>query len=102
MGSNGLADFKIACPFYDEGVDLCCNTDTATIMSKFCFEFAMMHVAETKLIYAIGTDVVFILVEVNFQQLDGVFKTDSSICAANLKRLWCEYACNANKGDFRK
>ena len=33
----------------------------------------------------------------NYQQLDAVFKTDCSVCAANLKRMWCEYACNAEK-----
>lgn len=36
----------------------------------------------------------------NYQQLDGVFKTDCPICAANLKRMWCEYACNPAKTDW--
>ena len=38
----------------------------------------------------------------NYAQLDGVFAIDSPICAANLKRMWCEYACNPTKADFRK
>ena len=38
----------------------------------------------------------------NYQQLDGVFATDCPVCAANLKRMWCTYACDPNKGNFRK
>lgn len=38
----------------------------------------------------------------NFAQLDGVFLTDCPICAANLKRMWCEYACNPDKASFCK
>ena len=33
----------------------------------------------------------------NYQQLDGVFATDCPVCAANLKRMWCEYACDPSK-----
>lgn len=36
----------------------------------------------------------------NYQALDAVFDGDSSICAANLKNMWCEYACNPNKTDW--
>ena len=33
----------------------------------------------------------------NFKQLDGAFASSSGgcdICAINMKRLWCEYACS--------
>lgn len=36
----------------------------------------------------------------NFQQIDAVFGKDCPICAINLKRLWCQYTCNANKNQF--
>lgn len=39
----------------------------------------------------------------NFQQIDGAFGTLSGgcdICAINLKRLWCEYACSPRQADF--
>lgn len=49
---------------------LCCSADTAAIM---------VH---------------------NYAQLDGVFKTDCPVCAANLKRMWCEYACSPIKNSF--
>lgn len=70
MPAIGANAMANACPFYDTAEPLCCNSDTAVIM------------------------------QTNFAQLDGVFKTDSSICSANLKRMWCEYACNPNKGSF--
>jgi Niemann-Pick C1 N terminus len=38
----------------------------------------------------------------NFQSLDAVFFSDCPICAVNLKTMWCEYACNPLKIDFRK
>ena len=44
----------------------------------------------------------FVVLVTNFAQLDGVFKTDCPICAANLKRMWCDYACKPNKATFRK
>lgn len=36
----------------------------------------------------------------NYEALDAVFDGDSSICASNLKSMWCEYACNAQKIDW--
>lgn len=36
----------------------------------------------------------------NYDQLDAVFAGDCPICAANLKRMWCEYACNPNKANW--
>ena len=36
----------------------------------------------------------------NYKALDAVFDSDSSICAANLKAMWCEYACNPTKIDW--
>ena len=27
---------------------------------------------------------------------------DCPICAMNMKRMWCEYTCNRNKGSFVK
>lgn len=36
----------------------------------------------------------------NYDQLDAVFANDCPICAVNLKRMWCEYACNPNKGNW--
>jgi hypothetical protein len=38
--------------------------------------------------------------QANFQALDAVFATDNPICAVNLKKMWCEYACNAEKINF--
>ena len=36
----------------------------------------------------------------DFQDLDILFGTDCPICAVNMKRLWCEFACNPNQSDF--
>lgn len=36
----------------------------------------------------------------NYDELDAVFESDCPVCAVNLKTMWCEYACNANKTDF--
>jgi len=36
----------------------------------------------------------------NYDQLDAVFASDCPICAVNLKRMWCEYACNPVKANF--
>lgn len=36
----------------------------------------------------------------NYQALDAVFDGDCPICAANLKTMWCEYACNPLKANF--
>ena len=69
---TGQANIATACPFYETDTPLCCNGDTAAIM---------VH---------------------NYQQLDGVFATDCPICAVNLKRMWCEYACNPSKAQFCK
>lgn len=71
MTDNAQNLMATVCPFYAPDDELCCNSDTAAIMN------------------------------LNFQQLDGVFKTDCPICAANLKRMWCEYACS-NKNYFLK
>lgn len=38
--------------------------------------------------------------QANYDQLDAVFFPDCPICATNLKRMWCEYACNPIKGNF--
>lgn len=59
-----------ACPFIDPNQPLCCDDDGAQIIAK------------------------------NYEALDAVFDGDSSICAANLKAMWCEYACYATKIDF--
>ena len=40
--------------------------------------------------------------ESNFDALDGVFLADCSVCAVNLKKMWCEYACNPEKASFGK
>ena len=36
----------------------------------------------------------------NFDALDAVFNVDCPVCAANLKTMWCEYACNPLKATF--
>jgi hypothetical protein len=36
----------------------------------------------------------------NYAQLDAVFNYDCPICASNLKRMWCEYACYPTKAEF--
>mmetsp|Transcript_34269 Transcript_34269/g.24773 ORF Transcript_34269/g.24773 Transcript_34269/m.24773 type:complete len:85 (+) Transcript_34269:202-456(+) len=59
-----------ACPFLDPNGPLCCNDDGAQIMAF------------------------------NYEALDAVFDGDSSICASNLKSMWCEYACNPTKIDW--
>jgi hypothetical protein len=41
----------------------------------------------------------------NLKQVDGAFASASGgcdICAINLKRLWCEYACSPRQADFLK
>ena len=41
----------------------------------------------------------------NFKSIDGIFLTSSGecdICAINLKRLWCEYACSPRQAEFLK
>ena len=58
------------CPFLDGNDDLCCDNDSASLM------------------------------QANYDALDGVFLNDCSICAVNLKRMWCEYACNPEKAGF--
>ena len=70
--TQGKADLKAACPFLNPATPLCCGDDQAAIMKA------------------------------NFQSLDAVFNSDSSICASNLKTMWCEYACNPEKAYFRK
>lgn len=70
--TTGKADLKAACPFLNPATPLCCGDDTALIMKT------------------------------NYQSLDAVFNSDCPICAANLKTMWCEYACNPNKIDFCK
>jgi len=70
MTPLGKSSMANACPFMDLTVPLCCNQDNAQIM------------------------------EYNYKQLDAVFASDCPICAANLKRMWCEYACSSYKGNF--
>jgi hypothetical protein len=73
MSNYGTSNLASACPFYDDPTEaLCCNSDTAAIM------------------------------DLSFQQIDGVFATDCPVCAANLKRFWCEYACSPTRGEFCK
>lgn len=39
----------------------------------------------------------------SYTQIDGVFGSQGDgcdICAINLKRLWCEYACSPRQADF--
>lgn len=39
----------------------------------------------------------------NFKQIDGVFSAQGGgcdICAINLKRFWCQYACSARQHEF--
>lgn len=41
----------------------------------------------------------------NFKQIDGAFgglAGGCDICAVNLKRFWCEYACSPRQADFVK
>ena len=41
----------------------------------------------------------------NFKQLDGALSSSAGgcdICAINLKRLWCEYACSPRQHEFLK
>ena len=45
-------------------------------------------------------NIFFVRTEFNYQQLDAVFASDCPICAVNLKRMWCEYACNPNKSNW--
>lgn len=39
----------------------------------------------------------------NFKQIDGIFGLQGGgcdVCAINLKRFWCEYACSARQDEF--
>ena len=36
----------------------------------------------------------------NFQASDAVFAGDCSVCAANMKKMWCSYTCDPNQGTF--
>jgi hypothetical protein len=39
----------------------------------------------------------------NFKQIDGVFSAQGGgcdVCAINLKRFWCHYACSARQDEF--
>ena len=40
------------------------------------------------------------ILESSYQQIDGVFGSDVSICGVNLKKLWCEFACAPNLNEF--
>lgn len=63
----------------------------------------MCKFPSTRLIYRYNTNKFlfyrFSIVH-NYQQLDGVFNTDCPICAANQKRMWCEYACKNDKSSW--
>jgi hypothetical protein len=72
MTAVGTAPLADACPFLNPNDNLCCGEDTAFVMQS------------------------------NFRSLDAVFKSDCPICAANLKAMWCLYACDPLKIDFRK
>ena len=54
----------------DQNSKLCCNGDQVEIM------------------------------QVNFQQIDSIFGQDCPMCAINLKKLWCNFACNSKQSDF--
>ena len=68
------------CPQYDPAQPLCCNDDQVEIM---CKPFSFL-----------------ILLANNFASIDLVFGNDCTVCAANLKLMWCEYTCNPNKVTF--
>mmetsp|Transcript_8599 Transcript_8599/g.11275 ORF Transcript_8599/g.11275 Transcript_8599/m.11275 type:complete len:140 (+) Transcript_8599:33-452(+) len=70
QGDDFATHLAEACPFIDPNQPLCCNDDSAQIMAF------------------------------NYEALDAVFDGDSSICASNLKAMWCEYACNQHKMDW--
>ena len=38
----------------------------------------------------------------SFKQIDSIFGHDVPICGVNLKKMWCEYTCNAVKTNFVK
>lgn len=40
----------------------------------------------------------------NFKKIDAVFGGSGGcdLCAINLKRFWCQYACDPNQGNFSK
>ena len=59
-----------ACPFLDANEALCCLEDNIAILAT------------------------------NFGKIDAVFGQDVPICGVNMKRLWCEFACSPNKGNF--
>ena len=71
IAGYGASVLAQACPWIDTANDpLCCNNDNVVIMNT------------------------------NFATLDGVFGGDCSICAVNLKYMWCSYACSPDKGKF--
>jgi len=58
------------CPFLNQTEIYCCQDQNAKVMSS------------------------------NYQALDAVFTSDCPICGVNLKKMWCEYACNKNTSSF--
>lgn len=39
----------------------------------------------------------------SYTQIDGIFGSNAEgcdICAINMKRFWCEYACSPHQADF--
>ena len=65
-------EYKGICPDY-ENVPNCCNVNTLNTLKTKNF-----------------------LIDLNF----GNPSTGCSICAANMKRFWCKYNCDANQSDF--
>ena len=59
-----------ACPYYDTTKPVCCLED---------------HVA---------------ILKYNFAVIDAVFGHDVPLCAVNMKKFYCEIACNPNKANY--
>eukprot|EP00347_Sterkiella_histriomuscorum_P010129 403377491 len=58
------------CPSYNGSEPLCCNDDQVQYLAY------------------------------EFRQIDAVFGSDCSICAVNLKRMWCDFTCSPNQSQF--
>ena len=71
-GTNAVQDLSKGCPFYSPDEPICCLADNLAIIVA------------------------------NYESLDAVFNADSSVCAVNLKMMWCKYACDPMDAYFSK
>lgn len=72
LNMSAMFQFMQACPFMDAQAPVCCIDDQVAIMAT------------------------------SFGQIDGVFGNDVPICGVNLKKLWCNFACDPQMKNYVK